>query len=275
VIKPQRSQDFFDPDPERAVDHAEALFFVKKAPHYWLRPRPREDVTFDLEHDEALFLQARLQSLRTCLLSEAASLASRSAPSAKTVWADPLIQEAARRHGELNMLHRAQLASSMAYLIRAIYAALVEMRRNDTAATADMSLVDDPRHYRTILEDLLIGGDEVTADIASLNVDELRRDLTRSGDGLWRVVSNVKQSVSRVRRRHDIDQHILSKATMDLFEREEIRRKGVRRARLPDTSLGAARRSGFTDETINVVGIDYRWQTVSMLLRDLHRGLRQ
>jgi hypothetical protein len=66
---------------------------------------------------------------------------------------------------------------------------------------------------------------------------------------------------------------LLDDTTLELFCGIEQRRK-QRRARLADTAFGEERRADFREGTVKVVGIDYRWQSVRMLLRDLHVGLR-
>jgi hypothetical protein len=64
----------------------------------------------------------------------------------------------------------------------------------------------------------------------------------------------------------------MNDVTHRLFETVERRRKD-RRARLPRTDQGAARRTGFDRNTVGVYDLDYRWNRVRYLLWDLHRGL--
>src|SRR5262249_47328036 len=149
AIRPRRVSMHIEEDPERVVEEAEAAFLVKEPPRYWLRPRPRDAVTFALEEDEARFLKARLESLSPCILSAAASKASSTRARADALWDDELIAEAARERREEPMIERARLASSMALVVRAIYAALVERRRNETSTRAQLQLVVMPDHYRT------------------------------------------------------------------------------------------------------------------------------
>jgi hypothetical protein len=274
TLQPKRVGLSLNEDAERIEEEVGATFCVKKPPPYWLRARP-QPVTFDLANEEAVFLKGRLESLPSCLLSAAASNA-RSLPprSDALLWEDDLVAEAASVNRESDMVERARLASSMAHVIRAMYAALVERRRNDTATRSQLALVKNVDHYRDVLYEVLDTG-TVQGDIRGLDLTLLRGDLPDLGERLLALLRWVKERIARVRRSNDADRLLLDKDTMELFCSEELRRKGDRRARLPDTVVGAERRASFAENTLNVTGLDYRWRVVRTLLRDLHDGLRK
>ena len=257
---------------EQVIDDPQASFLVPKLPPYWLRPKPREAVTFELTWEEAEFLQERLESLAACLLSSAASIARKRLSTGETPWEDAVINGAAREVGESDLLQRAQLASSFALLIRSIYAALVEQRRNDTAAPSLLARVSDKHHYRRILRALFGRDERVAADVRKLDLALLKQDLPHLSETFLTLLRRVQERVEKVTRLVDFDKHLLAEDIMDWFSSEEARRKD-RRARLPDTAFGLERRETFDETTVRVMPIDYRWRAVKTLLRDLHYGL--
>lgn len=261
-----------EPEDENALDDSNAEFLVPPPPHYWLRPRPREAFTFELTAEEADFLQKRLQSLPSCLLSGAASHARKYRARGSAPWKDDLIVEAAYELKAHDLLERARLASSLGWMIRGMYGALVEQRRNETTARSQLSSIDDVEHYRTILRELL-ARKSVPADIRKLDLALLRQDLPRLSDEFFSLLKYVKERVDGVKRADDIDNQLLDNGTLNRFCREEERRK-QRRARLPDTAFGAERRETFDKDTVRVHEINFRWNVVRTLLQDLHNGLR-
>jgi hypothetical protein len=267
-VRPERNDD------EEVIDDSQASFLVPKPPPYWLRPKPREAVTFELTWGEADFLQKRLESLPACLLSSAASIARKRLSTGKAPWEDAVIKKGAREVGESDMLQRAQLASSFALLIRSIYAALVEQRRNDTAAPAVLSRVPEKHYYRYILRALFERDEQVAVDVRRLDLALLKQDLPQLSDTLLKLLSDVQERVGKGIRVADIDKQLLGEDIMDRFSNEEACRKD-RRARLPDTAFGLERRESFDEMTVRVTGIDYRWRVVKALLRDLHIGLER
>jgi hypothetical protein len=272
AMRPRRVGTAFVENEETISELPAAAFFVKEPPRSWLRPKRREELTFDLERDEAEFLQKRLESLPACVLSEAASMAHRDAPAGRHIWDDGLIREAAKRQREVPMLDRSKLASSMAHIVRAVYAALVERRRNETAPRSQMADVDDRVHYEEILRDAVTQGREKAL---ALDIDAFQRDLPRLGNQLLLVLRHVRERISSNGTPSSVLRSLLDDDTMDLFCATEVRRKGVRRARLPNTANGQVRRATFDEKTLTIGGIDYRWQTVRMLLADLHNGLKR
>ena len=275
VIVPRRVDATRELNPEAITEEPAAAFFVKAPPRYWLRQRPGEDITFDLQRDEAEFLQKRLESLPPCVLSEAAVLARASGPNGESVWTDDVIREAARCRGETAMVERARRASSLALVVRATYAALVEQRRNETAASTQMAAVKDRDHYVKKLAEIAAGTHSERETVLGLNLDSLREDIPRPDGTLFRLFDHVRDRLTRVRKVSDVESVMLDAATMKAFCAAEVRRKGLRRARLTNSVNGLARRIGFTEKTLTVSGIDYRWATVRMLLRDLHAGLNR
>lgn len=267
-----RRIDASEPEDENALDDSKAEFLVSPPPHYWFRPRPREALTFELTAKEADFLQKRLQSLPSCLLSGAASHARKHKAKGGALWKDDLIVEAAQELKEYDLLERARLASSLGLMIRAMYGALVEQRRNDTTDRSQLSSIDDVEHYKTILRGI-VAQKSVPADIRKLDLALLRQDLPRLSDEFFSLLKYVKERVDGVKRADDIDNQLLDDDTLNRFCREEERRK-QRRARLPDTAFGAERRETFDEDTVRVHRINFRWNVVRTLLQDLHNGLR-
>lgn len=267
-----RRIDASEPEDENALDDSKAEFLVSPPPHYWFRPRPREALTFELTAKEADFLQKRLQSLPSCLLSGAASHARKHKAKGGALWKDDLIVEAAQELKEYDLLERARLASSLGLMIRAMYGALVEQRRNDTTDRSQLSSIDDVEHYKTILRGI-VAHKSVPADIRKLDLALLRQDLPRLSDEFFSLLKYVKERIDGVKRADDIDNQLLDDDTLNRFCREEERRK-QRRARLPDTAFGAERRETFDEDTVRVHRINFRWNVVRTLLQDLHNGLR-
>jgi hypothetical protein len=229
-------------------------------------------VSFDLTKKEAEFLQKRLESLPGCLLSSAASRAGKLLAKAESLWDDQLILEAASDRRESEMIARARRASSLGYLVRAIYGALVERRRNETAGQAHLSHITNRSYYRELLQGLFGGEEGVFGDIRELDLDLLMKDLPKLPARFLCLIRHVKERADRVKRRADVDL-LLDNETLELFSKEEERRK-QERARLPDNQFGAERRDDFDENTLNVFPINYRWSVVRTLLRDLHNGLR-
>jgi len=192
---------------------------------------------------------------------------------ARSLWHDPLIIEAASDRRESDMVERARRASSLGYLIRATYDALVERRRNETASKARLSQIANRLHYRAILQGLFDGDEDISRDIRGLDLDLLTKDLPALTSRFVSLLRYTKERADRVKHRADVVGQLLDDATLDLFSKEEQCRK-QNRARLPDNQFGADRRDAFDESTVRAFPIDYRWNVVRPLLRDLHDGLR-
>lgn len=255
---------------EDAREEPGAAFSVPKPPHHWLQKRPRVPTTFDLTGSEARFLQQRLEALSPHLLSPAARIAGSRRAKADLPWNDSVIVEAAREGNEVRQLHRARQASHMAFAIRAIYGALVEVRRNRTITAKERKDVEDDAFYRRTLIEVLWESDASRQEIRGLVVAELQKDIAvpRPLEGL---LNAVKDRIDQVRKVSDLDRLLLSEDMLTLFTKTEERRKG-RLARLP--TLHVDRRKNLDENPINVSPIDYRWRVVRQLLSDLHDGLR-
>lgn len=265
-------------EPDRAV-----WFKVPEAPWYWFQQRPREQVTFDLTREEAEFLLERLEQLGPkCLLAVAARDARRRLPSGDACWNDALVTGAAHTIGEGARLVRARHASALAYVIRAIYGALVERRRSETSSKWERQHIVEPEHYRTVLRDLVqssVVDDALRTEPARLATDigmvipESSGGAQRDRPHLLTLVTTTLDALRRTKRVADVDSNLLSSQMHALYEAVELSRKG-NRARLPDTVKGLERRRTFDHETLNVAGLDFRWRQVKTLLIDLSKGLR-
>jgi Family of unknown function (DUF6361) len=257
---------------EEAVEDSTAAFLVPKCPSYWLHPRPREPVTFELTREEADFLQKRLESL-PCILSGAATRARRRTVTGEAPWLDEVMVEAVAERRETEMLERARRAASFGHMIRGMYAALVERRRNETTPRSQLNALNNKDHYRLTLGALFKSDMDIARNIRELDLTLLAIDLPRLPGRFLSLLKYVKERVKRVRRQADVDELLLNDGTLELFSKLEEKRKPGR-ARLPDNSRGAERREGFNEKTVSVVPVDYRWDVVRTTLRDLHNGLR-
>jgi hypothetical protein len=251
----------------------EAEFFVPKPPHFWFGARPRDPLTFSLPQDEARFLQARLESLDACILSSAAHHAAQVKATGDSPWAEALVQMAAEERGELDALKRARRAASLAEIVRATYAALVEVRRELTTPAGRRKTIPDAAHYRDHLKVLLRGASALRDDVDGLDLAAVKDDVGALDSSFAQLLGHVQERVRRVRRAADVEPALLDGRTLELFTQQEVRRKDMR-ARLADTVVGAERRADFQVGHVGLGPLDYRWPVVKTLLRDLHDGLR-
>lgn len=252
----------------------EAEFFVPKPPHYWFGARPRDAMTFSLPRDEARFLQARLESLDPCILSSAAHHAAHVKSTGDSPWADVLVKLAAEERSELDVLERARRGASLAEIVRATYAALVEVRRELTTSATRRKTIPDATHYREHLKVLLRGASDLRKDVDGLDLAAVKDDVGTLDSSLAQLLGHVQDRVRGVRRAADVGTALLDGRTLELFTQQEVRRKD-RRARLADTVDGAERRAEFQVGHVGLGPLDYRWPVVRTLLRDLHDGLRK
>ncbi|WP_437986656.1 DUF6361 family protein [Sorangium sp. So ce117] len=260
------------------------LFDVPSLPEWWMQEDA--DVSFQLESHEAEFLRERLAQRRPpCLLGVAAALlGKRVRPTARTLWGDPFMRRAAevfdRDHSGPDLrpasaaaaLQRADGASALAELVRAIYAALVEMlREQDLRAASRLPLPEDHAHYREYLRSYWEEDDGDTVRRArDLPLQGLKADIHLPGR-LPELLAHVQARVSSIRRASEVQARLLDSTTLELFTSLEWDRKRTR-ARLPRRD-GRGRREGFGKGTVRVADINYRWPMVSRMLRDIQEGL--
>jgi hypothetical protein len=261
-------------DDEVDPEGNDAEFFVPKPPYSWFGARPRDPLMFALTRDEARFLQARLESLDPCILSSAAHHAARVKATGDSPWDDGLIQAAASERDESDALERARRAASLAEIVRATYAALVEVRRELTTSAKRRKTIPDATYYREHLKVLLRGASPPREDVGGLDLAAVEADLGGLESLLARLLGHVQDRLRGVRRAADVEGALLDDETLELFTQQEVRRKD-RRARLADTVAGAERRSEFQVGHVGLGPLDYRWPVVRTLLRDLHDGLRK
>jgi hypothetical protein len=249
-------------------------FFVPPVPDGWQSNEP-QSLDFQLTYLEASWLQDRLLGLEEvaegpCLLSKAAEFCVELPPlggeSAPRPWDDPLMRKSAKAAGQLDRLERARTASQLGHYVRAIYAALVERTVEITASPRrDLPL----RYYRNLLRGL--ADDRAMRDtVLNMSLPALFEDVKRIPDLLRRW--HVQDGLRRVADGEDVESVFMNDATHRIFETVERRRKGAR-ARLSRTDQGAARRAGFGINTVTIYDLDYRWNQIRNLLRDLHSGL--
>lgn len=249
-----------------------AQFAVPDAPDDW-QSKEFDRLDFELTRLEATWLQGRLLTLEEaeegpCLLAKAAELCADLPPENdpdRRPWTDPLVIRSAKVAGQSDRLDRARKASSLGHYVRAIYAALVERTVEMTRPATPTPL----RHYRNLLQKLLADrAMRVTA--LGLSLRELYSDVPRIPTLLRQCLEHLQEGLRRIEAGEDVEVVFLNPATHGLFEKLEVRRKD-HRARLPRDN--AARRLDFDSTTVGVYDLDYRWNVVRLLLRDLHRGL--
>lgn len=209
------------------------------------------EITLTLSNDEAAFLRERLGQLRGAgdhELSLLARLVRTEAAAPDAMWADEVRAVAGPFQ---RMLLRAQQASCLAGIGRAIYDALVE-----SALTSDGEARASNRHREHLLA--VVG--ELGPVAARLDVDALELDIGALPSRLRSVLNLTKAWV-------------LSKSAdpaplFDCYAAAEAR-KGPR-ARLATTPNGRARRLEWgCDEHPLASPLHYRWEQVSTLLNDL------
>ncbi len=246
---------------------------VPEPPHWWRQEKPRQPLTFDLTKEEAEFLKTRLESLeQASVLGRAAQRTARQTTLGNAPWSDPLILDSARDLGSVTaaQLGRAQRASSLAELVRATYAALVEKVRNRTGSPKS---IENPRACEEQLLAYWGSSHSVLDDVRRIDLGLVVADIPALvGGTLLSLVEHLQKRVRQAKTPGEAQRLLLDESTEDIFERVETRRKG-RLARLPHTPAGAERRAVFRENTIRVYGLDYRWTQVRNLLRDLRAGL--
>ena len=167
------------------------------------------------------------------------------------LW-DARVQRAADED-DRKALHRAQQASALAAIGRAVYAALVETMRDRE------DRLPTERRHRPLLREVL----EQYRDLAlALDIDAIQQDAPHGlSAGVMEVLRETQAWVER-RRAPIEDLH-------RCYERAELRRKG-RRARLVGSLLGRERRAEWTpDGHAEAAALHYRWFQVRRLLLDL------
>ncbi len=266
---------------EDAVSESPLVWFdVPDLPEgNWIRNDA--DITFQLRRSEAEFLQRKLAERDPpCLLGTAASmLQPKKSPTANKLWEDPFLFEAAEQFdnmhpGPLSMaaaLTHAGQASSLARLVRAMYAAFVEkLYEQDLHDSAQLPLPDNIEKHRDALRALWTEDENTVADALALDIDYLRQDI-HLPETLFVLLALVQERARRVRHAGEVDRKLLNDGVLEQFQLIEwSRKKG--RARLP-RQAGRDRRAEYWKTDPGAAGIDYRWRVVSRILGDIHQGL--
>jgi hypothetical protein len=256
-------------------DHL-AFFSCPPSPTWWLK-RVAPPLSFRLTRAEAALLRNRLEALGAdCLLAEAARRVRQRAPSNSVMWRDPLVQEAAAACGQRDRIERARKASSLALLVRSIYAALVERVVWKTASAAERRNFPHAEHYLDELRGFwrTPAHHAHVATARSLDMQRLCDDIPKlaANRELLTMLLHVHERLRRVRYVAQVERSLLDVATETAFLHVEWQRKRER-ARLPTTPEGRERRRDFGPDTVKLVGLDYRWRQVRTLLTDLREGL--
>lgn len=260
-----------------------AQFDVPPPPDRW--PRASEPLSFELTTSEAEWLRERwLRIDPPCLLSECARSLDRKKPTARSVWDDGLARAAAERMDRAGAgapalpsvtraLDNARGASCLAELVRATYAAFVEVECEKDLRAKGRSSGDASHHYRQLLETYFEDGEKGGLRETALeqSVDDLVGDLPeiaserRSLDVLLRL---TQLSWQRGKGARDV---LGDRSLRRAFEDAERKRKRSR-ARLAPIE-GRERRVGFQKGTVSVSGLGYRWSVTKQLMLDVYGGL--
>jgi hypothetical protein len=246
----QRSRRKVLDDDGRALHRAELPFST-------LPPRPpdwsgSEPMTFDLTPREAEFLRRQFIDLRPANwdehISVLAKLAAGNPVQADTCYA-PGIAELAKEDGA--KLRRAGHAAAMAAVGRAVYAALVEMLREEE---------DHQPTSRLHRAHLPVVVDEYGAQASRLRLLELIEDVGTLPPVVTDVLDGTLEWLKAGARNAAVLRNV--------YERAECSRK-QHRARLSRLT-GASRRLDWrNDEHAKAEPLHYRWHVVLRLLGDL------
>lgn len=242
-------------------------FDAPRPPPHWGRLRK---LSFDVSRDEAQFLIERLATTDSLLGDLAKQLESKGRLSSTGgPWDDPLVELIARNRGEWPHLERARDASALAQVVRGVYGTLVEQRRNRERNSTGA-------HYRVGLDQLCFKGgepSEVLKRARRVDPDALLRDA--AAPTLKELVLCVVAECTALRNSEQLSTGLLGENSEAVFRRVEVRRKGLRRARLAENAHGEQLRGDFGDTTVRVYGLDYRWVQARQMLNDIADGLQR
>jgi len=152
------------------------------------------------------------------------------------------------------------MASSLARLVRATYAALVERVIWRTASAAERRHIESPDYYRDELR--RVWRSQTRADVTAacrLDMARVQEDIPRLARNplLVEMLIHTQQRLGQVRHAGHVERCLLDQATERRFLEVEYQRKGAR-ARLPETDAGKERRGDFGPGTVSIDGLDYR-----------------
>ena len=253
---------------EAPAEEPLGIFDVPEPPPGW--PSGDEALSFTLTKIEAERLREGFRAPGANLLAASADAlrASQRPLMNSNAWDDSFLKKVAKAIGAEHQLRRAEEAAYLAQIARCVYAAHVEMLREEDLQAAGIAAPDDSDHYRELLRELL--DDETFERAAALDVDAMAQDIVVPRK-LKELVVHLRDAIRRIRRAKDIDAHLLDNGTRGLFRMIESNRKGAR-ARLHFIH-GRTRREGFGASSIAVDPLHYRWRVARRLLLDLHEGL--
>ncbi len=244
-------------DDGKPLEDARSFFVtLPKPPTNW--DKLGEPLTFDLDLDQARFIQQQLVGIRRpgklsgmCLL---ARLAERGLSVADVEW--PWLQDvlAVAERDDIEALLRAQQAAALTAIGRAVYAALVE----DVCETEDRRLMS--RQHRDHLQQLV---QEHRSKALKLDVTAVQQDAPYPMPAS--ILDVVTETQRWLRSGRDYTQ------LRPVYEEIELRRKG-QRARLSRTLASRERRAEWNTETSPhplAEPLEYRWRNMQRLLGDL------
>ena len=167
-------------------------------------------------------------------------------------WSKSVVQNVDA--ADQNALRRARDAAALAACTRAVYAAAVEMLRQ---SKDDVSVGDRHRdHLAKIVY-------KYSRAAQRLCLADLPLDGVMVG-GLSPVLEVIQKWLSRG------DRNPLEETVLTTLTRWELKRKGSRRAKLPQSAHGREARAAWkADKAPLAIPIEYRWSLVCRFLRDL------
>lgn len=241
-------------DEGRPLDDDEGPFLaLPQPPHDWRADTP---LSFNLEPAERVFLRERLSQVAAPAplthLSLLSQLARHEVEPPASLWDKAVTQYAGP---DAAALRRARAVAALAAIGRGVYAALVEVRREQLDGQ------ETPRHHRQELLRLLNEhGARATSELTPVNLHLIEGDIGVLPPRLRTLLAETLTWISDGARNVTTLQGV--------YEAAEGR-KGLR-SRLPDTASARARRLEW-DAHDHPVGypLHYRWDSVSGLLSDL------
>lgn len=249
-----------------------AQFDAPSLPAGWGSKRgPHPEVNFRLSLEEAQLLQERLSALQRedggdCLFGV---LSRRILEAPKSLddlpWRDPFIRECASECGELERLERARYGASIAELVRAVYAALVEQQRNRELTENDARTTEHQQYLLELCLEVDLNGYRGAEAVDGIP--------TKTARMIEHVVERFKRLSQSGAIEAGLSSSLLDEPTYQIFCDQERGRKGDRRARLGRTGFGEELRRAFGAASASRGPVNYRWLQVRQILEDLHEGL--
>ncbi|WP_129125925.1 DUF6361 family protein [Geomonas oryzae] len=245
-------------DDESPLSEVDPIFVDVPMPPDW--KNVREPLNFTLTLDERVFLRKRLKCVTRS--DGADSFLSRLVHQGifwdegkMSPWSGDLINYADKN--DKMALRRAGQASAMSAIGRAVYDALVELRRQEDGFTKSNSCVEHLEAVRRVH----------AAKALDLDIDGIHEDIGVLADYFVNVLRETQNWIRKPFPLRDL---------LPLYEYAERSRKTISRSRLSDSFSGKEKRREWQVPMAVEKGdptgepLHYRWSVVTRMLRDLH-----